>query len=229
MSVAEFSIKNRLISFIVIIVVLAGGWIAYGNMPRFEDPEFTIREAIVITQYPGASPEEVANEVTEPLETAIQQMPEVEEVSSVSLDGVSQITVEVKYGDSQSRDALQLVWTKLRNRVRDAQGSLPPGTLESIVNDDFGDVYGIYYLITGEGYSPREIYEYARDLRTELLTVDGVARVTIQGGSMRRSMWRFRVIGHRRSARRSTRSITISRSKTRSFRQATCESGTGAC
>lgn len=181
MSVAEFSIKNRLISFIVIIVVLAGGWIAYGNMPRFEDPEFTIREAIVITQYPGASPEEVANEVTEPLETAIQQMPEVEEVSSVSLDGVSQITVEVKYGDSQSREALQLVWTKLRNRVRDAQGSLPPGTLESIVNDDFGDVYGIYYLITGEGYSPREIYEYARDLRTELLTVDGVARVTIQG------------------------------------------------
>lgn len=181
MSPAEFSIKNRLISFIVIIAVLAGGWIAYGDMPRFEDPEFTIREAVVITHYPGASPEEVANEVTETLETAIQQMPEVEEIRSISSDGVSQITVEIKYSESQSRDALQLVWTKLRNRVRDAQSGLPPGAEESIVNDDFGDVYGIYYLITGEGYTPREIYEYARDLRTDLLAVDGVAKVTIQG------------------------------------------------
>ncbi|QLC26439.1 efflux RND transporter permease subunit [Parasphingopyxis algicola] len=181
MGPAEFSIKNRLISFIVIIGVLVGGWIAYGNMPRFEDPEFTIREAVVITQYPGATPEEVANEVTEPLESAIQQMAEVEEVRSVSSDGLSRITVEVKYGDSTTRDALQLVWTKLRNRVRDAQGSLPPGAQESIVNDDFGDVYGIYYLITGDGYTPRELYEYARDLRTDLLAVDGVAKVAIQG------------------------------------------------
>ncbi|QLC22019.1 efflux RND transporter permease subunit [Parasphingopyxis sp. CP4] len=181
MSPAEFSIKNRLISFLVIIGVLVGGWLAYGNMPRFEDPEFTIREAVVITQYPGATPEEVANEVTEPLESAIQQMGEVEEVRSVSSDGLSRITVEIKYGDSTTRDALQLIWTKLRNRVRDAQSSLPPGAEESIVNDDFGDVYGIYYLITGEGYSPRELYEYARDLRTELLAVDGVAKVAIQG------------------------------------------------
>lgn len=181
MGPAEFSIKNRLISFIVIVGMLVGGWIAYNNMPRFEDPEFTIREAIVITQYPGATPEEVANEVTEPLESAIQQMAEVEEVRSVSSDGVSRITVEIKYGESTTRDALQMVWTKLRNRVRDAQNSLPPGAQESIVNDDFGDVYGIYYLVTGDGYTPRELYEYARDLRTELLAVDGVAKVAIQG------------------------------------------------
>jgi len=181
MNPAEFAIKNRLISFIVIIGVLIGGWIAYGNMSRFEDPEFTIREAVVVTQYPGATPEEVANEVTEALESAIQQMSEVEEVRSVSSDGLSRITVEVKYGDSQSREALQGIWTKLRNRVRDAQSALPPGALESIVNDDFGDVYGIYYVITGDGFTPRELYEYARDLRTELLAVEDVAKVAIQG------------------------------------------------
>lgn len=181
MNPAEFAINNRLISFIVIVGVLIGGWIAYGNMSRFEDPEFTIREAQVITQYPGATPEEVANEVTEALESAIQQMSEVEELRSISSDGLSRITVEIRYNDSQSREALQEAWSKLRNRVRDAQSSLPPGATESIVNDDFGDVYGIYYLITGEGFTPRELYEYARDLRTELLAVEDVAKVAIQG------------------------------------------------
>ena len=181
MGPAEFAIKNRLISFIVIALALVGGWQAYRSMPRFEDPEFTIREAVVVTPYPGATPEEVANEVTEALETAIQQMQEVHEIRSVSSAGMSRISVEIKYEFSPTKDALQIIWGKLRNKVEDAQSSLPPGAGRSIVNDDFGDVYGLYYLITGDGFTPRELHQYAKALRTELLTAEGVAKVVLHG------------------------------------------------
>jgi multidrug efflux pump subunit AcrB len=181
MNIAEFSIKNRLIMMILIVGSLIGGWYAYENMGRFEDPEFTIRTAVVVTQYPGATPEEVANEVTEPLETAIQQLQEVDEITSSSSAGLSRINVDIKYEFSPSREDLQTIWTRLRNTVSDASGQLPPGASTPFVNDDFGDVYGLYYLITGDGYSPRELEAYAEQLRDELLSVDGVAKVTLHG------------------------------------------------
>ena len=181
MNLAELAIRNRLICAIVIVGVLTGGWHAYQNMARFEDPEFTIRTAVVVTQYPGATAEEVADEVTEALETAIQELQEVEEITSTSAIGLSTINVDIKYAFSRRRADLQVVWGKLRNRVRDARRTLPPGALEPIVNDSFGDVYGLYYLITGDGYSPTELYDYARSLRTELLSVDDVGKVAILG------------------------------------------------
>jgi multidrug efflux pump subunit AcrB len=174
---AEFSIKNRLIMFIVIALAMAGGWYSYQNIARFEDPEFTIRTAQVITQYPGATPEEVANEVTETLESAMQQLAEVEEVRSVSSSGRSEISVDIQFKFSPSKEDLQLIWSKLRNKVNDASGQLPPGAGTPYVNDDFGDVYGLYYLVTGDGYSPAELYKYVRGLRTQLLEVDDVAKV----------------------------------------------------
>ncbi|MEO1474744.1 MAG: efflux RND transporter permease subunit [Pseudomonadota bacterium] len=181
MNPAEFSIRNRLICFIVIIGALVSGWFAYENMARFEDPEFTIREAVIITQYPGGTPEEVAEEVTEVLESAVQELQEVEEVRSVSSPGQSRVTVEIKYDFSPSKDALQQIWSKLRNKVADAAGNLPPGASTPLVNDDFGDVYGIYYLLTGDGFSAKELYEYAKDLRIDLLRGDGVGKVVIGG------------------------------------------------
>jgi len=181
MNPAEFAIRNRLISFIVIFISLFGGWIAYENMPRFEDPEFTIREAVIITQYPGATPEEVANEVTEPLESALQEMQEVEEITSISSFGHSRITVEIKFEFSPDKESLQLLWSKLRNKVDDATGNLPPGAGTPLVNDDFGDVYGIYYFVTGEGFTPKELHEYAKDLRSVLLAVEDVGKVVITG------------------------------------------------
>lgn len=181
MNSAEFSIRNPLFCIMAIAISLIGGWLAYQNMARFEDPEFTIRQARIFTQYPGASPREVMDEVTEPLETAFQQMPEVETVESISSAGLSEITVEIRYRDSPSKSALKLIWTKLRNQVNDAQNELPPGAGPSMVNDDFGDVFGIYYLITGDGYSPAELLSYAKTLRRSLLTIDGVARINIIG------------------------------------------------
>ena len=117
MNLAEFTIRNKVLSVIVILLTVVGGWSAYQDMPRFEDPEFTIRTAQIIVQYPGASPVEVAEEVTEPLERAIQQLQEVDDVESVSSAGVAEIMVNIKYEFSKSRADLQLVWTKLRNKV----------------------------------------------------------------------------------------------------------------
>ena len=176
-----FAMKNRLITMIVILASLIGGWNAYKNMSRFEDPEFTIRTAVIITQYPGATPTEVANEITEPLESAMQQLQEVESLTSTSSAGLSRINVDIKYEFSPSKESLQTIWAKLRNKVKDAQSSLPPGALESIVNDDFGDVYGVYYLLTGDGYTYKEMEEYAKQLRTDILTVEGVAKVSLSG------------------------------------------------
>ncbi len=181
MNIAEFTIKNKMLSVIVILLAVLGGWNAYQTMPRFEDPEFTIREAVVVTQYPGATPLQVAQEVTSPLERAIKQMQEVEEIRSKSRAGVSEITVEIKYDFSPSKADLQLIWTKLRNKIKDAEASLPPGTKTPVVNDDFGDVYGLYYFITGEGYTPAELKRYAKSLQDEILQVDGVAKVVLSG------------------------------------------------
>ncbi|WP_371397295.1 efflux RND transporter permease subunit [Fretibacter rubidus] len=181
MNLAELSIKNPLICCIVILLCLFGGYSAYETMPRFEDPEFTIRVAKVFTQYPGASPEEVLNEVTEPLETAIQSLPDVKLVNSTSSAGLSDISVEIKFSASPSKGDLQVVWTKLRNKINDAQSSIAPGAGPSVVADDFGDVYGIYYLLTGEGFTMPELLDYAKTLRKELLLVPGVGKVALNG------------------------------------------------
>lgn len=181
MNIAEFTIKNTVLSVIVILLTIVGGWSAYQNMARFEDPEFTIRQALVITSYPGASPHEVALEITDPLEKAIQQMAEVDTIESVSTTGKSEITVEIKYNASPTKDDLQLIWNKLRNKVNDAALALPPGAGTPYVADDFGDVFGLLYFITGNGYSPAELKRYAKSLQSSILQVDGVARVTLEG------------------------------------------------
>ncbi len=181
MNIAEFSIKNKVLSVIVILLCLIGGWDAYQNMARFEDPEFTIRNALIFTTYPGASPEEVAREVTEPLETVLQQLQEVKKINSTSTAGVSKISVEIKYQFSKNKAALQTVWAKMRNKIDDAQSSLPQAAGEPLVNDDFGDLFGLYYFITGNDYSPAELRRYAKSLQKEILQVPGVGKIQLSG------------------------------------------------
>ena len=181
MNFAECAIKYRVLSFIVMVLSVAGGWSAYQSMPRFEDPEFTIRTALIYTAYPGASPRQVAEEITRPLETALQELPEVDAIKAASSAGASVIHVDIKYEFSKSKSDLQSIWTKLRNKVNDAAARLPSEAAKPIVNDDFGDVYGFYYLLTGEGYSKAELRRYAKELRMDLLQVDGVAKVSLLG------------------------------------------------
>lgn len=183
MNIAEYTIKNELLSVIVILLVLTGGWSAYRDMARFEDPEFTIRIAQINTVYPGASPQEVAEEVSDPLEKALQQLQEVKTINSTSSPGMSEIQVEIKYEFSRNKFDLQLIWNKVRNKVKDAERSLPPGAGSPLVNDDFGDVYGLYFFLTGDGYSSRELREYAKDVQNELLLVEDVGKVTLSGAA----------------------------------------------
>lgn len=181
MNFAEFSIRNQVFSVIVILLALLGGWTSYQHMPRLEDPDFTIRSALVITHYPGASPLEVAEEVSDPLEQALQQLQEVDVVKSVSSAGVSEITVDIKYAFSPTKSDLQMIWGKLRNKIEDAEAALPPGAHPPRVVDDYGDVFGLYYFITGDDYTPAELRRYARQLKSELLQVEGVAKVDLAG------------------------------------------------
>jgi multidrug efflux pump subunit AcrB len=179
MNIAELSIHKKVIVLFATFLVIGGGFIAYENMGRLEDPDFTIKAAKVVTLYPGASAAEVQSEVTDVLETAIQQLPQLWRITSRSMDGLSIITPEIR--QSYTASQMPQVWDELRRKVGDAQSSLPPGVMESIVNDDFGDVFGIYIAITGEGHSFAALKDFADLLRRELLQVPGVANVALNG------------------------------------------------
>jgi multidrug efflux pump subunit AcrB len=178
---AAFALEKRLISAVSTVLILLAGYFAYMILPRFEDPEFLIRQAQIITPYPGASAEEVADEVTEVIENALQQLPGVDEVRSVSSPGRSTVSVEFTIASSPDYNALNAKFTQMRAKISDAQASLPPNARASQVFDDFGDVYALYYAIVGEGFSLPELYEYAKDLQRELVTVDGVSKVVLNG------------------------------------------------
>lgn len=179
MNPAAFCLKKQTISFLSILLLLAGGLIAFNRLGRYEDPEFIIRTAVIFTPYPGASAETVALEVTDPVEAAIQQLQEVKKITSISRPGESEVQVEMHMRFSKTPNELQQIWDKLRRKVLDAQRALPPGAGPSLVNDDFGDVYGLFYALSGPEYSLSELHDHAMDLRKELLLVDGVAKVSL--------------------------------------------------
>ena len=179
MNICEYSLRNRVISWLFVVLLLVGGSIAFTQLGQLEFPEFPIPQAMVNTIYPGASPEQVEEEVTLPLEKAIQQLEYVKRISSVSSAGVSQIEVELK--ETFPVHAHPQIWDEMRRKVNDIQSQLPPGAIRSIVNDDFGDVFGILLNISGEGYSYRDLENYGDFLRRELSLVEGVKKVHIAG------------------------------------------------
>ncbi len=179
MNLAEFSIKKKTITLVVTVMLVLGGIQAFTEIGMLEDPEFTVKDAAVITAYPGASPREVEEEVTDKVETAIQQLGQLKEIKSISKAGLSIITVTIK--DKYGKETLPQVWDELRRKVGDVQGMLPPGCLPSIVNDGFGDVYGILLAITGEGYSYKQLKDAVDYLRKELLLVPDVSKITTWG------------------------------------------------
>ncbi len=179
MNIARASIDKPLITWLIILISLFGGLWGFNSLGRLEDPAFTIKSAVISTSYPGASAEQVAREVSEPLESAIQKMGEVDRITSVNQPGQSLIEIEIE--STYGSDALPGIWTKLRNRVADAARGLPEGVSEPFVNDSFGDVFGIYYAVTAQGFSDAEKHALATFLRRELLAVDGVADVDVSG------------------------------------------------
>ncbi|MEM9320173.1 MAG: efflux RND transporter permease subunit [Pseudomonadota bacterium] len=179
MSIARTAIDRPILTWIIMLICLLGGIWGFLNLGRLEDPAFTIKQAVVITQYPGASAEQVATEVSERLEAAIQSMSSVSEVTSTNRPGISRIDVEVV--DTIPGDQLPGIWTDLRQEIQNVAGQLPEGAETPVVDDGFGDVYGIFFAVTADGFTDAERYDLATFLRQELLTVDGVADVAVDG------------------------------------------------
>lgn len=180
MNAGEFSVRNKRVSFAAMFLLLLGGIMGYRNLGRLEDPEFTIKEALIITPYPGASAEEVAAEVTNPIEIACQQLGQLERVESESSRGRSVVRAVIR--DQFDRHRIPQVWDELRRKIADAQPQLPPSVRgQSMVVDDFGDVYGVFLAITGEGYTYPELRRYAESLRRGLTLVNDVKKVELFG------------------------------------------------
>lgn len=178
-TLAKFFLKNRALSWLLLVLILLGGVVAYVGMGKLEDAPFTIKQAVVTTTYPGASPLEVQQQVTDVLEEAIQSLGELYYLKTENRAGLSKITVYVK--KEIRADAMQQLWDKLRRKVGDAQGKLPAGAGTSVVNDDFGDVLGVFYGLSSAVHTYRELEEQAERLKNELLAVPDVARVELYG------------------------------------------------
>ena len=166
----------------VVILMLAcvwGGYWGMNNIGRLEDPPFPMAWAYIITPYPGASAQEVEQEVTDVVETALQELPYLQQMKSKSVPGRSEIQIEID--ERLDSSEIPQVWDEMRRRVSEARAYLPPGAMEPLVEDDFGDVYGIYYAVTADGFSPRQIHDLARRLSDTALSVPGVAKVSLSG------------------------------------------------
>ena len=180
MNIGEYSVRTPVVAWLLVVVLLGGGIWGFGAMGKLEDPAFTIKMAKIITQYPGASAQEVQDEVTYHLEDAIQRLPQLKRIKmSVSRPGLSDITIEFK--DEYGAKDLPNVFDELRRKVTDIRPLLPPGAAAPMVIDDFGDVYGVYLMLTGADYSWRDLYDVADRIKLELLLVSGVRKVSIDG------------------------------------------------
>lgn len=179
MSIAKYFIEKKVSSWMITLILLIGGVISFTKLGQLEDPEFTIKDALVITYYPGATPEQVEEEVTYPIEQAIQNLPYVDKLVSTSKAGYSKVQLTVK--DTYRGRDLNQIWDELRKKMRDLSASLPKGASSPNVIDDFGDVYGVLLAVTGEGYRYNDLKAYVDFLRRELVLVDGVSKVAIAG------------------------------------------------
>ncbi|TNZ80641.1 multidrug efflux RND transporter permease subunit VmeV [Vibrio parahaemolyticus] len=179
MNIAEYSIKNKVISWLFIVILAIGGVTSFLELGRLEDPAFTIKDAMIVATYPGATSKEVEEELTYPLEKEIRKLPYIDRITSTSSNGMSQIMISMKmdYGP----DELPQIWDEMRRKINDLQPTLPQGVQSLQIIDDFGDVYGVMLMLTGDDYDYVELKRYADHLRREIELVDGVGKVDIAG------------------------------------------------
>ena len=177
MDYGKWALNNtKLVSFLIAVFIV-GGFLSYQQMSKLEDPAIKVRQAMIVTTYPGASAHEVELEVTDKLEKAIREVASVDNVQSQSMNDLSIITVELQ---TTTKD-IEQQWDLIRRKVTNAQSVLPEGANVPIVRDDFGDVYGMFYALTGDGLKDNELSDYAELMKRELMEIDGVCRVDIYG------------------------------------------------
>lgn len=179
MSLPELAIEKRAVTYFVVGLIVLGGIFSFFRLGWLEDPDFSVKTAIIVTPYPGASAEEVENEVTDLLETALQELSQLDTLYSLSRPGSSLIRVDIKA--SYWADDLPQVWDEMRHKIADVAPRLPPGAGPPHIGDDFGFVYGFLMALTGDGYTYAELEGWAEFLQKQLGIVDGVARVQLWG------------------------------------------------
>ena len=179
MKIIDYVLEHKSFFVLLMAAVIVGGMLSYFNLGRLEYPTFKIKKALVVSSYPGASALEVEREVTDKIEEEIQKMSELDNITSVSRSGMSMIFVEIR--GEYNADAIPQIWDELRRKVSDIKPYLPDGVAGVKVEDDFGDVYGIYLAISGDGYTPDELKDYADILKKELLRVHDVAKISLWG------------------------------------------------
>lgn len=180
MSLPEYSLKNRKVVWFFLFVLLAGGALGFVTLGKKEDSVFVIKSASLVCSYPGATPLEVEQLVTEPIEREVQSMRLVHKITSESYYGLSKVLVELDPATRASE--IPQLWDELRRKVLNIQPRLPAGASPVTVADDFGDVYGIYYgLSVDGGFTWAELRDWAQRIKTALVTVDGVQKVSLFG------------------------------------------------
>lgn len=180
MNIGEYSVKNQVVSWLLVIVFIGGGYTGFMEMGKLEDPEFTIKDVKIITSYPGATAQQVRDEVTYHIEEAMQLLPQLKWIKmSISRPGMSDITVTFK--DKYNAEDFPNIYDEVRRKIADMLHKLPPGASPPVVVDSFADVYGVYVALTGEGYTYRDLKDAADFLKTELVLVEGVRKVVIGG------------------------------------------------
>lgn len=179
MNFTEYALKNKALVYFFVLVLVLGGIYSFFTMSKLEDPAVTVKQAMVVTAYPGASSWQVELEVTDVLEKSIRSMGNLDHVESRSMNDVSYILVEL--GSTVPPADLQQSWDILRRKVANVQSQLPAGAQPSMVLDDFGDVYGMFYAMTSEGFGYQKMMDYAQLVRRTVLDIDGVSSVDIYG------------------------------------------------
>jgi len=179
MKLPDFSLRNQTTVIFAMVLLLLGGIWGYFRLGKLEDPVFTVKTAMVMTVYPGASPHEVEQQVTRVIEEAVQGADEVNKVRSESRAGLSLVYVDLN--EWIRSDELQQLWDMLRRKVDASRDQLPEAALSPVVMDDYGDVYGLFMALSADGYSMAELKEYADYIRRELMLVEDVERITMYG------------------------------------------------
>ncbi len=180
MNIGEYSVKNQVVSWLLVIVFLVGGYTGFKEMGKLEDPEFTIKDVKIITYYPGATAQQVRDEVTYHIEEALQLMSQLKWIKmSISRPGMSDITIT--FQDKFNKEDFPNIYDEVRRKIADMVHKLPPGAQPPVVVDSFADVYGVYLALSGDGYTYRDLKDAADFLKKELVLVNGIRKIVIGG------------------------------------------------
>ena len=178
-NLSRIAIQNPAITIYLLVVLMLAGVASFFQLGQDEDPPFTFRAMVVRAYWPGATALQMSEQVTDKLEAILQEAPHVDKIRSYSKAGETTIFIEIK--DSAPPQDIQHIWYTIRKKIGDKRHTLPQGVQGPFYNDEFGDVYGVIYALSADGFSYAELKKYSDQVRNELLRVPNVAKVEQYG------------------------------------------------